>query len=332
MEIYVVTGATGFLGNKLCAALLGAGHNVIALGRNKDEAENLVALGARFYSVDLRDENKLFEALNSVDNEISCIVHSAALSSDWGPRKLFQEINVEGTKKLIQVAKRIGIRDFIYISSPSIYFDFQDGFDLNESTPIANPAPSFYSESKYQGEKVVQENLDENFKAIILRPRGFFGPGDKTLLPKLMRAYHAGRLKIIGDGKTLIDLTYIDNVVHSILLSLDKVSEHSGEAFNITNDDPVLLWEFVNNFMIKTGNKPIVKKMNYNVVFFIAGLLEGIYGLLKLKKGPAITRYSCSLLAKSQTLNIDKAKKLLGYEPIVSMEEGLKRYADWYKS
>ena len=128
-----------------------------------------------------------------------------------------------------------------------------------------------------------------------------------------------------------MDLTYIDNVVHSIQLAIKNVNKHSGEAFNITNDKPVKLWDFINEFLVRTDRDRIKKKVNYKIVFYFAYFLELFYKIFLPSKEPIITRYSCSFLAKSQTLDISKAKKLLNYSPIVDMNEGLTRYVEWSK-
>lgn len=329
MKTFLVTGATGFLGKAVCQKLISENNIVYGIGRNKEKGKELEEMGVKFHSIDFTKREELDLFFQTIKTPLSCIIHSAALSSPWGEYDQFYQANVVGTKNLLDMSKKYHHENFIYISSPSIYFNFKDGFNLNEDTEIANPAPSFYSRTKYLGELEVQKALCDNFRAIILRPRGFFGPGDQSLLPRLLKAHESGRLKMIGSENTLIDLTYIDNIVHSIQLAMENIDKYSGEAFNITNGEPVKLWDFVNEFMQKTNRPLVTKKMNYKIVYFISFLIEKIHILFQLKSEPVLTRYTCSFLACSQTLDITKAKEKLGYRPIINMQEGLERYISW---
>lgn len=323
--IVLVTGATGFLGQRICKDLRDKGYEVIASGRNKVIGSKLKEIGCDFKPGDIRDKEY-------VENICSCaemIIHSAAFSSPWGKREKFYNINVMGTKILIDCAIENKISKFVFISSTSVYFDFQDRFDIKETDYIASPSPSVYTETKLAAEKYILSKK-KDIDTIIIRPRGIFGPYDTTLIPRLLAAHDSGRLSIIGSKETLVDVTYVGNVSHATILSLENKNIESGEIFNITNGEPILLWEMVSH-ILKSCNRTLKGKIiPFKVVYIYAYILEILHIFILTSKEPILTRYTVGLLAKSQTLNIDKARDVLNYTPIKNMDESLEETITWY--
>lgn len=314
----LVTGATGFLGQRIVSDLKND-HEVVAIGRNKEIGNSL---GVDFRSVDLRDD------LSGVTKEVDTVIHSAALSSPWGKKKDFYDINVKGTVSLIQDAIDNGVKKFIYISSTSIYFDFKDRFNIKETDSVAKKAPSLYTETKLKAENEILRYKDK-IEISIIRPRGIFGPKDTTLIPRVINAHDKGRLKIIGSPLTTLDLTYVGNVSLGAILAM-KTHHKSGEIFNITNDEPVKVWELIEKILNRCNRKLNKKVIPYKVVYGVSYLAEIICSLPFINKEPVFTRYTTGLLAKSQTLNIDKAKEVLGYKPLLNMNDAIDETLEWY--
>ncbi|MCT4640765.1 MAG: NAD-dependent epimerase/dehydratase family protein [Bacteriovoracaceae bacterium] len=324
MKKILVTGATGFLGKRICEDLKTQDVKVVAQGRNSTVGSELEKMGHDFKKIDLTDD------LTNLTIDIDCIIHSAALSSPWAKKRDFVEVNIEGTRKLIESAIQNKVKRFIYISSTSVYFNFKDRYNITETDSVAKRAPSIYTYTKLEAEKIVKSYKDK-IEIIIIRPRGIFGPGDTTLIPRLLKAHDQGRLPVVGSKDTLVDITYVGNVSHAAILSIDVSRQHTGQIYNITNDEPVKIWELIDFILSSLGRKRIKKKVPFFLVYIIAFISEIICSLPFINKEPALTRYTAGLIAKSQTLSVDKAKQRLGYKPIKNIKEALHETIEWYK-
>lgn len=320
-----ITGATGFLGSHLAPALVVTGHYVIGLGRNLKKGRRLAKQGVHFISVDLSDLSGLKKAFQGLD----LVVHSAALSSVWGAHSHFNEINVVGTKNVIEACKFSGIRKLIYVSSSSVYFDYRDRFDILEISETADPAPSLYSYSKIKAEIAIQGT--EALDWIILRPRGIFGPGDSSIIPRVLRIVQKGWFPMVRQGKIMVDLTYVGNVVQFLELCLHAKSNAWNQLYNVSNGEPVQIVDFLDQLMEGLELSP--KKLNVPtwLMKLTAAVLQSTATVLRLPE-PPLTRYTAGLLCHHQTLNISKSRKLLGYVPEISIEEGIKLTLKYLKS
>jgi 2-alkyl-3-oxoalkanoate reductase len=164
---------------------------------------------------------------------------------------------------------------------------------------------------------------------VIFRPRALTGRGDTVILPRLIRAYDEGRLKIVGNGKNIADLTSVANVVEAIILAL-TTEKGINQTYNITNGAPVKLWDSITDILNKLGKTPPTKKIPFGVVKTVAKIME-IKSKMTNMKEPALTVYGVGILAKSMTMDITKAKSLLGYDPKVTTEEAIEEFVNWYK-
>ena len=316
----LVTGATGFLGKRCCELLREKGCDILAGGRNLQKGEELKKDGFDFLTLDLNNR----EDLQKIPASVQAVVHCAALSSPWAAKDDFYHSNVSGTKNLLDFCELKDIGQFIYISSSSVYFNYTDRFDIKEDAQLAEPPPSHYTGSKIAAEKLIRQS---SLNSIILRPRGIFGPGDQSIVPRLLKAHRLGKLPLIGDAKNLIDITYVDNVVDAVYQALNCAQHFRGEVFNISNGEPVYIWDFLKLLFARLELGPPAKKVPYKVIYAYAAISEVIHKYL-LKSEPPLTRYTAALMAKSQTLDISKAQKFLQYQPRISMSEGLERVVE----
>lgn len=323
---YVVTGATGCLGLNLTKRLVSEGHRVIALGRNQQLGAVIKQMGAEFISIDLTHLNELKKITSKAD----VLFHCAALSSPWGRYRDFYQANVLGTQHIIKSTPE-SCR-LIHISSPSIYFNFKEKLNINEYDTLPSSSANHYIKTKLLAESLIDKAFnEENLNVVTIRPRAIFGPYDRAILPRLLQAERNGTLPVIGSGKNIIDITYVDNVIESMILAANASEHVRGKKYNITNDQPQSLISIIES-LYSALDKPLnVKYIPYRLAKRIAGILEHIHRLPFMRE-PKLTRYSCGVLALSQTLNIDAAKKELGYKPVISIEEGLQRYAQWYQA
>lgn len=314
----LVTGGTGFLGQHLARGLLAKGHNVRLLGRNFATVgtKRLVADGAEPIEADLRNR----EAVQAACADVEAVCHVGALSSPWGRRVDFYDINVGGTEAVLAGCLAHGVRRLVYISSPSVVFDGRDQRLVTEDAPYPRRFPSVYSWTKKLGEDRVRLAAAQGLETVILRPKAIFGPGDQALLPRLIDAARQQRLPQIGDGRNLVDLTYVENVVHAIMLALDSQSA-IGNIYTITNDAHVPLWDVIRLVLERLKLSTDLRRIPLPVALAAAALMETRASLTG--KEPLLTRYSAAILARTQTYDISAAKRDLGYTPRIPIADGI---------
>ena len=316
----LVTGATGFLGGALVRRLVSSGHDVFALGRNQSVGRSL---GCEFRSIELSDA----AALVAAHEGIQTVFHCGALSAPWGRSEEFEKANFLGAANVLLACKANAVARLIHVSTPSIYFRHGDGMNVREDAPLPLPVND-YARTKLAAEKLVRAG---NLPHVILRPRAIFGPGDRTILPRLIRAMQRGRLKVIGTGTNITDLSYIDNVVDALILAGTADSHVEGNIYNITNGEPLPLWDLVKELSIMLNLKLRPGRVPRSLGIFLAGAMELAHHVFRIEKEPFMTRYGVGVLTANQTLDISAAKRDLGYEPQISVREGLRRFAEWWK-
>jgi nucleoside-diphosphate-sugar epimerase len=325
----LITGAAGFVGGRMAKQFANLSeYSVIATSRRIDRKNELEYAGCTFIDGNLFDTHFCKQLCKGVD----IIVHCAALSSVWGDHETFYKANVTATKNLLEAAMENGVRKFIFISTPSIYFDFTDKFDVSEKDVLPKQFVNYYAATKYIAEQYVLSKNSDAFKTIALRPRAIIGAEDTVIFPRIIRAYTDGRLKIIGNGQTLGDLTAVRNVIEAVHCCIHADATAMGEAYNISDGLPVLLWPTINHILTTLGYTPIKKKISASLVLFIASMVERIAKLAHFKKEPSITKYGIGVLAKSLTMNIGKAQSLLNYKPVQTTDEALNEFIVWYKN
>lgn len=331
-EKILVTGATGFLGSHIADHFKTLGYDVYAIGRNKEKGKLIEEKGINFLNIDFTQEEKMILACKGMDY----IIHAGALSSHWGRYDDFYQSNVIGTLNIIKGAKKYGTKRIVHVSTPSIYFKFNDneGFDgkgVREDQTLPKEMVNYYAKTKWLAEQEVDRAFSEGLPIITIRPRAIFGEGDNALMPKLIAVNEKVGVPLFNGGKNKMDITYVGNVVHAIDLCLFTDESNLGKKYNITNGETIEFYDLLANSFKKMG-KPFRKlQLPYGLLFGVAGVMEWSHKHLFNYKEPMLTKYSVSVLAKTQTLNIDKARLDLGYVPLVSIEDGIERYATWYK-
>lgn len=217
----------------------------------------------------------------------------------------------------------------VYLSSPSVCFGGEGREQVAEAEPVIDRPLNHYVRSKIAAEKIVQQASD--LSAILLRPRAIFGPGDTTILPRIIEGLQSGKLPIIGDGKNRVNLTYIDNAVHAVECALQGSQSLSGKIFNIHDGEEVELWHEI-AFVAEQLRLPMPRsQLSMAKAYKIGQLLELIHRGLRLKAEPRLTRYTATVLGQTQTLSIDAARSQLGYSPQISSREGLIRFIENWK-
>ena len=320
----LVTGATGFLGSRIVEHLLGEDkiNHIIATGRKISVDTQISHQKLHYILGDLRDKyfiNSLFE--KSIDIIINC----ASLSSPWGTQKAFYDANVTTQKHLIEASENNSVKRFIYISSPSIYFNFKNAIGINENSPLPKHMVNQYAKTKWIAENLLRES---KLPHIILRPRALIGRGDTVIMPRLIRSSKEGKLKIMGSGENIVDLTPVSNMAEAVRLSI--FTKNFNETFNISNGEPINLLESINYILTAIGLPPINSKIPYSILYTAAILMEYKSKLFSNKE-PVLTRYSVGILAKSFTFDIQKARNKLNFQPKQTTSQAIEEFIQWYK-
>ncbi|NTV64346.1 MAG: NAD-dependent epimerase/dehydratase family protein, partial [Oscillochloris sp.] len=292
------------------------GHMVALMGRDFGESADLLAAGATPIHADLRDHQALIAACAGVD----AVIHAGALSAPWGPQRDFLAINLGGTAALIAGCRRHRVARLVAISSPAVVFTGRDHILTTEAAPYPRRSSSIYAYSKQLAEQLVLAAPD--LPTVILRPKAIFGPGDRALLPRIIAAARARRLPQIGHGRNLVDITYVENVAHAISLAL-HADAAVGRVYHITNGEHVALWELIRALLRRMGLSDRLPRVPLPLMLAAAGAMEARATLSG--REPLLTRYSVAILARTQTYDISAAVHDLGYQPLVSVAEGVER-------
>jgi len=313
----LVTGATGFLGGVLTRRLKSLGHDVVATGRDPAKLAALAGAGVETLALDLAQSC-------APQSPIACdgVVHCAALSSPWGSRAAFYQANVVGAQSALQLARAAGARRFVLISTPSVYFRFQDQVGVREDAPLPPPVNA-YADTKRQAEKLVLAAPD--LDPVVLRPRGLYGPGDTTLLPRLIAAARSRALPLMNGGRAATDLTYIGDVADAACAALNVSAPLRQRVFNISGGQALNVRDVAERAAKSARCAVRWRAMPAWLVLAYARAGEAICNMLPQRPEPAITAYGAALFAFTQTLNIEAAKAQLGWSPRVSFDEGLAR-------
>jgi 2-alkyl-3-oxoalkanoate reductase len=314
----LVTGGTGFVGRRLAAALIARGERVRLMGRDFTGAGDLLAAGAIPIRADLRDRAAVVAACEGV----AAVYHVGALSAPWGRRADFFATNVGGTEAVVAGCRAHGVGRLIYVSSPSVTFAGRDVREQREDAPRPRRFASVYSLTKALGEDRVNAAARGGLATVILRPKAIFGPGDGALLPRLIAAARRGRLMRIGDGRNRVDLTYVDNVVHALLLALAAPAAVGG-TYTITNGEHPLLWAVIGGVLAGLGLSRRLRAVPLPAALVAATIMEARSALTG--REPLLTRYSAAILARTQTYDIAAARRDLGYAPVVPLNDAIAR-------
>lgn len=311
----LITGGTGFLGQHLARDLLSNDQQVRMMGRDFTRSQTLLAEGAQPVVADLRDLHAVLAACEGADT----VIHAGALSAPWGKPADFHAINVGGTRAIVAGCHQHAVRRLVYVSSPSVVFDGGDQRELTEAAPYPDRFASTYSYTKKLGEDIVRAS---GLEYVIIRPKAIFGPGDTTLLPRLIDAARQRRLPQIGDGQNLVDLTYVENVVYALRLALTAPNA-AGKTYHITNGEHILLWDVIRSVLHRLGIPNQLRHVPLAVATLAAGAME--FRAALTGQEPRLTRYSVAILGRTQTYDITAARRDLDYTPRITVAAGIEQ-------
>ena len=318
----LVTGATGFTGFALCKALVERGDQVVAFVRSLKNAEKLQQLGVECKVVDIKDAadvNKHFEKFYRVYHI------AAAYRGEQVDRDEFRLVNVEAARNILDAAVANGVDRYVHCSTVGVQGEIAD--------PPADEDYRFsphdhYQESKLEGELLARSYFDRGLiKGSVVRPTGLYGPGDMRFL-KLFRGINRGYFFMIGSGKTLYHLTYIDDMVQGILLAGEKEAA-IGEVFTIGSTSYTTIREMVDTVADILGKPHPKLRIPIFPMYIAAVLCDKVCRLFGVS--PPLYPRRLDFFRVNRAFTIEKAQRLLGFHPQTELKQGLTKTSEWYK-
>ncbi|MCC9193829.1 NAD-dependent epimerase/dehydratase family protein [Arthrobacter sp. zg-Y916] len=321
----LVTGASGLLGGAVAGVLAGQGHFVRTLQRRPASVP-----GLEFVAGSITNRTAVDAAMAGMD----AVVHLAAKVSFTGEWSEFQATNIEGTRNVLDAARAAGVRDVVFVSSPSVAHFGEPIAGAGAGTADPERARGHYARSKAAAELLALAEDSPGFRVAAIRPHIVWGPGDTQLVERVMDRARSGRLPLLDGGAALIDTTYLDNASAAIARALDRMEYARGQALVVTNGQPRMVREMISGICAAAGipapsfSVPGWLARGAGSVLEKAWLAAGTRGLVEDE--PPMTRFLAEQLSTSHWFDQRHTRQVLDWQPEVSVEEGMARLAKHY--
>jgi nucleoside-diphosphate-sugar epimerase len=300
-----VTGASGFVGGWIVRELVRRGHTVHAFGRRS--ASQLSRGIPNYRQWDLADGLVPVPAVDAV-------VHCAAHVGHWGDEAAYERVNVQGTRHVLAAFE--GVEPFIYVSTSSVYAPGRAGRAIAEDAPIGGAGLTAYARTKAAAEGIVATS---NRRAVVLRPHIVYGPGDTTLLPRLLKARRNGYLAVPGTGRNRVSVTHVLNLALAVERAL--VVAGARGIYNVADAEApsvaALLHATFEQLALPTRLVFVPRRLAWEG----ARLIEAVHRRSGAVREPLLTRYVVASLADEHVLDIGRARVALGYDPRFTLRE-----------
>ncbi len=319
----LVTGASGFIGGRLAERLsTEEGMRVRAMVRNEKRAERLRKLPLEIVKADLLDLSSLREAIRGCD----LVFHCAAMVRETGDRIEFYRTNVKGTENILKVSSEAGVKKFIHFSSVAVY-GMNPPDRTDETTPY-HPCGNLYCDTKIDSEKAVwAAHQDSGLPVVVIRPANVYGPYSNPWTLRPIKLIRSGQMMLINGGTGFCNYVYIDNLLDATLAAT-KRDESVGQVYLIS-DGMAVMWKEFFGYYAKMAGRPNIRSVPEWLGRAIALGMEITSKLTG--KPPKITREAVRYLTRQACFSIEKARRELGYQPRLSLGEGMKRTEQWLR-
>lgn len=320
----LITGANGFIGRRLVRRLLAEGMEVHALVLPNEPVpidwEGEVAI----HRGDITNR----EAVLKLGKGKEKIFHLAAVVSDWGPESLYQQVTVGGTRNVLDAALQAG-GQVVLASSIAVYGEQLQDKQCHEALPHGK-ALGPYSRTK-QAQEVMARAYQEKhgLPVVIIRPANVYGPGCRPWVHELIQAMQRWPV-LIGNSENNAGLVYVDNLVELMVLAAEN-PKAAGQVYNAAEDNPTT-WKQYTNELARLAGLPPPRSVSPLLAHPTASLLERTWKWLGVKTRPHLTREALNLVTANYNIPIHKARQELGYEPVVSYEEGMHHIEGYFNS
>lgn len=322
MPTAFVTGGSGFVGGALIRRLAADGWTVRGLARSERSAAAVEAAGAEAVRGDLDDTSAMRAGADGSD----VFFHAAAKVDDFGDPADFERVTVQGTKNALEAARDAKVPRFVHVGTEAALMAGQPLIDVDETAPLRPDSPAPYPWSKAKAEQAVRDaNRAGDLETVVVRPRFVWGRGDTVLLPRMTEMVRRGQFAWIGGGRQLTATAQIDNVVEGLVLAAER--GRPGGVYFITDGEPVVFREFVSDLLRTQGVDAPARSIPTPIAAAAAVTMERIWRLLRRPGSPPLTRFAVWVSSQECTIDISRARRELGYEPLKTREQGLAELA-----
>jgi nucleoside-diphosphate-sugar epimerase len=327
----LVTGGCGFVGWNLVDALKARGDEVTVV----DVQEEAHRSDVRYIKSSITDLEAMREAVDGMDT----VIHNASLvHTKWTKADVIWDVNLGGSEKILQACQEQGVPKLIYISSASAVYEGRDIENGDERLPYSSISQAPYADSKIAAERLMlSASGEKGVQICAIRPHVVFGPGDNRFMPAILDKAYAGALKFgVGRERKLSDFTYISNLTDAVQLVDEHLGEGgvaAGQVYFITNGEPTSFFDFVDEVLVRIGLPKVRWMVPGGIVYAVAAVNELIDKLKggELDSEDGLTRFAIRYVCTHHYFSIERAKRELGYEPRVSIVEGIDRTVDWLR-
>ncbi|MDP9934008.1 nucleoside-diphosphate-sugar epimerase [Paenarthrobacter nicotinovorans] len=318
----LVTGASGLLGGEVARVLVRQGHEVTTFQRRRSGVD-----GARDVCGSVTDDADVLRAVDGME----AIVHLAAKVSFAGRASDFHNVNVEGTRRLLEAARTAGVRDTVFVSSPSVANSGQAiaGLGAEPADPLR--AHGHYSRTKAEAELLALAFDAPEFRVAAVRPHIVWGPGDTQLVERVLARAAQHRLPLLDAGAALIDTTYVDNAASAIVAALHRMDHVRGKALVVTNGEPRPIGELLADICAAGGVQAPTWAVPGVLARSVGSVVEKVWTWSRRSEEPPMTRFLAEQLSTAHWFDQRQTRRLLDWSPVVTLDEGLARLAECYK-
>ena len=319
----LITGATGFIGGHLARRLQrDEGVQVRALVRSPQKAEPLKALGVEIIPGDITDPDAVREAMRGAQ----IVYHAAAWADEQGDKEAVWAVNVGGTQNMLDAAVAEGVERFVHLSSCAVYGSLQQ-LDIDETSPPRMTGRIYHDSKVAAEERAFVAYQEHGLPVVIPRPSQVYGPGSPQFTIRVIEAVKAGKVILVDGGKHYFKPIYIDNLIDALVLCA-RVDAAIGQAMNITDGGPVPWKDFFEAYGRMAGvesfpSAPYPAAYAYAIFKEIMSKLTG--------KRSSINREVIKTFHSHNSFSNAKARRILGWEPAVDFEEGMRRTEAWLR-
>jgi len=326
----LVTGAGGFLGGAIARTLHDRGDEVRGFSRGSHP--ELATYGIEHQRGDVAELDAVTDATRGVD----VVFHTAARVGAGGRYVDFYDTNVTGTANVLTACRKCGVQALVYTSTPSVVSGATDLEGVDESEGYATHYEADYGRTKAEAEQLVLSSTSDDFSAVALRPPLIWGPGDTSLLPRVIERGRNGALRRIKGPPKRHDITYIDDAVEAHLIAGDLLlgggegaRRINGRPYFVSSGEPVEIWVFIDGLLEAAGVPPVRKSVSLRTALAVGWFFEKAHALSRAQGDPRMSRWMVRQLTSSRWFDISAARRDLGYEPRVSLDDGMRRLNTW---
>jgi len=326
MSKILITGVNGFIGSHIAEKFINAGHDVRGLVRKTSDLKFIEGFNIELFYGDITDRESLDKACMGMD----ILIHNAAFASDWGSFEQFYKINVTGTQNVAEIASENNVKRLVHISTVAIH-GFKNPNKMDETAPKVKSIFPYCETKRIADDWLFEFAKTTKMEITSIKPGNVFGTRDHTFIEKYLDALKEGKGGFVDGGRHVTCPTYVENLADAVLLAAFHPAA-VGEAFIITDGFDINWRDFTNMFVDELGVKRPKLSIPFPIGYSISFMMEMFYNLFRIKKAPLLTRYRISNGGSDYHFSIEKARKILGFEPKIKLDEAVRRSVEWFKN